>query len=537
MRNCLLAVCLLATVFALNTIAQTGLYESNLRSAREYNCHNELILLERKIIVAKLNGNAVTLADHDAIIAKATECIPIISVHAYDSRAKAYIEKGNYNAALADFDKAITASRSTPDTVILLNEIYENRADLYMTLGDRAKAEADLREAIRLAPSHTSAKDKLEHLDAKMAEARKAAALANPQSADDYLIVGDHDLSIGKYELAVTAYDRSIALGPSTAAYLGKGTALRWLSRFDAALIELNKALALAANNIEVLTSRGYVNRELKKWDAAIADFTNALALADIKKKSNLLNARGAAYVGKGSFDAALKDQNDALAASDDVYSKINAYTGQGNALRGLGRSAEALAAYDAAIAAAGTDAFARLNLIDTYTARGKVFASQGKADQAKADFNEAIKISPNFSQEAKAELAKLTAPAATNSSEPKTAQEWAAAGRYAANEQKWDEALRDFTECITLAPNISACYAFRGAVAGVKGDLAAARKDFDKAIALSPNEPAIYFMRAQMYLQLGNKPEAIADLRAVLRIAPGNPQAVKALESLGEKP
>jgi tetratricopeptide (TPR) repeat protein len=116
-------------------------------------------------------------------------------------------------------------------------------------------------------------------------------------------------------------------------------------------------------------------------------------------------------------------------------------------------------------------------------------------------------------------------------------AEEWALDGRRAANAQKWDDAIKSFTECIKLAPDSAGCYAFRGAVLGMKGDLTASHNDFDKALKLSKNSPIVYFMRGQMHGQLGRKQDAIEDFRAVLKVAPGNPQAIKALELLGEKP
>jgi tetratricopeptide (TPR) repeat protein len=512
------------------------MYEANMRSLGEYNCNMALINLDRRNILDRMNGKMPPVARYDSIIAKATECINSFSqALPYDYRAKAYMGKGDSKAALEDFGKAIAAAKKESGSVMPVEEIYEDRADYYIKLGDRDKAEADLREATKLNPSRSSAKDKLDHLDQKIADARKAQALANPQTAADYIIAGTENYNSGKYDKALAAYDKAIALSPSAAAYVGKGKVLRAQNKTEPALTELNKALSISPGDAEALECRGYAYRDLKRWDDAIADFTKAIAL-NSKPMPYLLHARGTAYTGKGDYTAALKDHDAAIAVADDVYAKVTALSGKADALRAQGKVDEALNVYNTAVATAGDDYFAKLNLYDAYLGRGQIYASQGKTDMAKADFNAILKMMPN-DKEAKAALAKLSAGNDGTATGTKTAEAWAIDGRYAANSQKWDEAVTAFTECIRLAPDSPGCYAFRGAVLGMKGNLSASRTDFDKALKLSKNNPMVFFMRAQMYMQLGKKPEAIEDLRAVLKIVPGNPQATQALQALGEKP
>jgi len=540
-------VAVLTAISTLPSLAQTTrekvaelvkpMHDANLRTIAEYNCNMALINMDRSNILDRMNGKAVPQARYDAIITKATECIGTIGNSlAYAYRANAFADKGDTKNALPDFEKAISVSKAETSRVVKLNDIYEDRAELYIRLGDRAKADADLREAVRLDPSDYTAKEKLDNLDRKLADARKAAALANPQTAADYVIVGNEHLVRIRDEQAILAFDKSIALSPSSDAYLGKGKALRGLNRPDAALVELNRAHALAPKDVVVLQFRGYVYLESKRFDEAIADFTKALAGVEKNQIAGLYSARGRAQTGNNAFALAIKDYESALAsAGDNEYAKIDALAGKGDVLQKQGKRAEAIVAYDAAIAAAGNNYIAKLNLPDTYLGRGRVYASQGKTELAKADFNEALKIAPDF-KDAKAELAKLSG-AATPITPVKTAEQWAREGQRAGEAKKFDEAVNAFSQCITLVPAGPACYAFRGAVLGLKGDLERGLADFDKAFSLNKTEPAIYFIRGQMYAQLGKKPEAVADFRTVLKIAPGNPQATKALELLGEQP
>jgi tetratricopeptide (TPR) repeat protein len=514
------------------------LYDSNMKSLAEYNCNMALINMDKANILDRMNGKTIPPARYDAMIAKGTECIGTVKNSlAYVYRARAYSGKSDTRNALIDLDSAIGVAKTETTRIVPLNDIYEDRADIFIGLQDRTKAEADLREAVKLDPSDYTAKEKLDNLDKKIFEARKAAAIANPRTAEDFLIVGNDHLDRFKEADAIPAYDRSISLAPSAAAHFGKGRALLGLGRAETALVEMNKAIGFTPNDPKFFLWRGYVYRELKRWDEAIADFTKALNGIGADQKAQIHTARGKAQAEKGSYDLALKDFELALAAAaDNKFGKIDAQTGRGDVFRKQGRSAEAVAAYDAAIAAAGTDYFAKLNLPDAYYGRALVHASTGKSDLAKADLNEALKLAPSF-KEAKAELDKLNGVAAKPAVPAKTAEQWARDGQRAAGQKDWGTAIEAFSQCITLAPAVPACYAFRGGSLGLKGDLTAGLADFEKAISLAKTEPAIYFMRGQMYVQLGKRPEAVADFRTVLKLAPGNPQATKALELLGEKP
>ena len=521
------------------------LHEANMKNMAEYNCNMALIEMDRRNILERLDGKILPPARFDELISKADECITSIGQKSlyYGYRARAQNEKGNTDLALADFEKAIALAKTEATSIIKLDKLHEDRADLYIRLGDRAKAESDLKQALKIDPSNYSAKDKLQNLDRKLADARKKRALENPQTADDYVVVGTEHYNLGNYPLAVAAFDRSIALAPSSAAHLGKGKALQAQERFVSAIVEMNKAVALAPKDSDTLMWRGYVNRDLKRWDEAIADFTAALGIAEPARKAAALNARGEAYTGMASYAEALKDHEAALAAAgDDAFTKVTALTGKAEALRGQGKVDDAIAGYAAAIAAAGNDYFAKLNAIPAWLGRGRAYASQGKTDLAKADFNTVLTLSKD-SKEARAELAKLPGEvpptvAQGSAAGPQTAEQWAAQGRRQAEGKDYDGAIKSFSECLRLKPDAIACRAFRGGAYGLKGDMAASRADFEKALAMDPaSHGAIYFMRGMMHAQLGMKNEAVSDFQAVLRFDPNNAQAKRALQQLEVQP
>ena len=76
---------------------------------------------------------------------------------AYGNRGNAYYSKGEVDRAIADFDKVIALD---PNDAIA----YDNRGVAYEKKGDKEKAIADFRKALEIAPSFQEAKAALERL-------------------------------------------------------------------------------------------------------------------------------------------------------------------------------------------------------------------------------------------------------------------------------------------------------------------------------------------------------------------------------------
>ena len=82
------------------------------------------------------------------------------------------------------------------------------------------------------------------------------------------------------------------------------------------------------------------------------------------------------------------------------------------------------------------------------------------------------------------------------------------------AHQQKYDEAICYYTECIRLRPEISSApYEHRGDAYHRKGDLAQAIRDYDKVIKLDPTGTA-YFKRGVIFLKQKKWKKAKSDFR-----------------------
>jgi tetratricopeptide (TPR) repeat protein len=147
----------------------------------------------------------------------------------------------------------------------------------------------------------------------------KALELLNRTSPQDseslaiyYTNKGSTLDNFGRYEEAIQVYDQALALDPSYAdAHINKGVSLSNLERYEEALQEDQIAISLNPDDPLAHSNKGYDLLSLERYEEAIQAFDQALAL-------------------------------------DPSY--VDAYTGKGDVLNLLGRQDEALLEYDKAI-------------------------------------------------------------------------------------------------------------------------------------------------------------------------------------------
>ena len=108
----------------------------------------------------------------------------------------------------------------------------------------------------------------------------------------------------------------------------------------------------------------------------------------------------------------------------------------------------------------------------------------------------------------------------------PKTAEEFLDRGIKYGQKGNYDRAIADYNEAIRLDPNFAKLYNNRGVAYAYKRDYDRAITDFNEAIRLDPDFVDVYNNRGGMYYDMKDYDRAIADYTEVIRLDPNNTDA-----------
>jgi tetratricopeptide (TPR) repeat protein len=102
-----------------------------------------------------------------------------------------------------------------------------------------------------------------------------------------------------------------------------------------------------------------------------------------------------------------------------------------------------------------------------------------------------------------------------------------------AASEQRFPDAVADYSEALKLTPQESRIYEQRAAVEMKTNDYDKALADYSEAIKLKPNEVRYLLYRSYIYETKGDVKSAMADTEKVLKIDPKNQEALSRKQRL----
>ena len=155
---------------------------------------------------------------------------------------------------------------------------------------------------------------------------------------------------------------------------------------------------------------------------------------------------------------------------------------------------------YDNAIADYNQAIKLNPNYVDAYYNRGVAYSEKGDYNSAIADLNQTIKLDPNY------------------------ARAYTERGFAYLGKGDYDSAIADCNQAIKLNPNDTEAYNNRGLAYYLKRDYDSAISDYNQAIKLDPNYISAYYNRSAVYF--GRKEDydsAIADYNQLIRLDPNS--------------
>lgn len=214
-----------------------------------------------------------------------------------------------------------------------------------------------------------------------------------PDSTQAYIGLGDVDYQGAEYEKAYLNYDKAASLDPTnTRAMIGKTKAQRQQNKLNAAIKEINAAMAIEPNNIKVLTELAIIYDLLGKETLSAPIYREILERAPDQAASS--NNVGLNYIALKQYDKAILAFERALSL-DSSNTKIKNNLGTAFALRG--NEEVAFSIFKDTVGEAGA-----------YNNIGYLYITQGRLDDAERTLRKALELNPRDYEKARDNLDRV---------------------------------------------------------------------------------------------------------------------------------
>jgi tetratricopeptide (TPR) repeat protein len=288
---------------------------------------------------------------------------------------------------------------------------------------------------------------------------------------------------------AVTDFTEALRLNPGlVVAYVGRSFAYINKGELEKALCDLNEAIRLDQNSKEAYYNRAIALLRKKEFDKAIADFSEAIRCGP--DNADLYAKRGNAFAAKGDYDAAIASFDSAIRISPKF---AEAYRGRAAAWEQKNKWYDAIKDYDTAYELAPDAEKAKAaSILSAARARGDAFPKTQKQLESYVGEKRAFEL---LNQ-----------------------------GIKASSEQKYDEAIRTYTDALEAGPglhNRAVILCNRGTTFAQIKQLEKSGRDYDEAIRLNPIFVEAYYNRGINERELEQFDKAIANFSESLRLNP----------------
>ncbi len=293
---------------------------------------------------------------------------------------------------------------------------------------------------------------------------------------------------------------------------------------FTGAVAEFTNAIKINPKRGSLYLQRGLANLELNKFKAALDDLDNAYEY-DKSNKNAILVCRGRAFTGLKKYKLALADLDEAI--KEDPHFTL-ALISRADVYLQTANDEKAMADLEHAIELDPKQAKA-------YLLRARYYKNKKQTNEAMSDFKKAVLLDSTFLErdygpKTQADR-ELTDNLAKSLNMKKKKQEVTVQmierGLAAERSGEYLQAIREFTDAITDAPDALEAYKWRASVYMHMSNFEPAIADLGKAIEISPKDPNLYAKRAKAYLEYGKGGRAIEDYSKAIEVSSPAPSSL----------
>ena len=197
---------------------------------------------------------------------------------AYNNRGEIYTQKGMFDLAIADYNKALSIDPYHANT-------YNNRAGIFFIQGRKDLALADYNDSIKLNSTFQSFYNRGNvylqegQYESALADYNQALAL-NPQMPQAYNNRGLAFLNQGRFDQAIADFSQALKINSQFFnVYNNRGYTLFRKGEYTQALEDFNKTIKINPQNASSYYNRAHVYRVLRRYELSLADFLKAQSL------------------------------------------------------------------------------------------------------------------------------------------------------------------------------------------------------------------------------------------------------------------